>query len=207
MAGAATLGLPLAEYLARLRDEGLSSLPTAAEVLDDEVRRVICPDKVTTDQWLEVHDTAHRLGPRSNNTIMFGHVDGPVSWARHLLRVREQQRLAAASRSSSRRSCTWRRRCTSRACSPRPDVREFLLMHAEAGAPSMDHEHPGLVGQGRAGRRCGGAAGGVNDLGGTLMNESISRAAGAEFGQEMPPERMEEMIRDAGRVPRQRTTL
>ena len=91
--GATTLDLPLVEYLGRLRDEGLSSLPgTAAEVLDDEVRRVICPDKVTTDQWLEVHDTAHRLGLGSNNTIMFGHVDGPVNWARHLLRVREQQR-------------------------------------------------------------------------------------------------------------------
>ena len=90
--GAATLGLPLDEYLAALRDDGLSSLPgTAAEVLDDEIRRVICPDKVTTDQWLEVHDTAHRAGLTSNNTIMFGHVDGPVNWARHLLRVREQQ--------------------------------------------------------------------------------------------------------------------
>src|SRR5438874_4005322 len=91
--GAATLGLPLRDYLERLRDAGLASLPgTAAEVLDDEVRAVICPDKVTTDQWLEVHETAHRLGLRSNNTIMFGHVDGPVSWARHLLRAREQQR-------------------------------------------------------------------------------------------------------------------
>ena len=112
--GAATLGLPLGEYLGRLRDEGLSSLPgTAAEVLGDEVRRVICPDKVTTDQWLEVHDTAHRLGLGSNNTIMFGHVDGPVNWARHLLaRARATARDAAASRSSSRcRSCTWRRRC------------------------------------------------------------------------------------------------
>ena len=90
--GAATLGLPLDDYLARLRDAGLASLPgTAAEILDDEVRAIICPDKVTTEQWLEVHDTAHRLGLRSNNTIMFGHVEGPRSWARHLLRVREQQ--------------------------------------------------------------------------------------------------------------------
>src|SRR5581483_1894945 len=91
--GAATLGLPLEDYLVRLRDAGLASLPgTAAEVLDDDVRRVICPDKLTTEQWLRVHDTAHRVGLRSNNTIMFGHVDSPVHWARHLLRVREQQR-------------------------------------------------------------------------------------------------------------------
>jgi FO synthase len=89
--GAATLGLSLDDYLARLRDLGLSSLPgTAAEILDDEVRRVICPDKVTTAQWLEVHEAAHRVGLRSNVTIMFGHVDSPRSWARHLLRSREQ---------------------------------------------------------------------------------------------------------------------
>ena len=91
--GAATLGLALADYLAHLRDLGLGSLPgTAAEVLDDEVRRIICPDKVTTAQWLAVHDAAHSVGLRSNVTLMFGHVDTPRSWARHFLRAREQQR-------------------------------------------------------------------------------------------------------------------
>ncbi len=90
--GAATLGLSLEDYLARLRDLGLGSLPgTAAEILDDEVRAVICPDKVSTDQWLAVHDAAHRVGLRSTATIMFGHVERPVHWARHLLRLREQQ--------------------------------------------------------------------------------------------------------------------
>ncbi len=90
--GAATLGVPLADYLARLRDAGLASLPgTAAEILDDDVRRIICPDKVTTEQWLEVHETAHPLGLRSTVTIMFGSVEGPESWARHLVRVRELQ--------------------------------------------------------------------------------------------------------------------
>ncbi len=90
--GAATLGLGLEQYLAHLRDLGLGSLPgTAAEVLDDEVRRVICPDKVTTAQWLRVHDAAHGVGLRSNVTLMFGHADTPRSWARHLLRAREQQ--------------------------------------------------------------------------------------------------------------------
>ena len=80
----------------RLRDEGLASLPgTAAEVLDDEVRAVICPDKISTAQWLEVHETAHAAGLRSNNTIMFGHVDGPRNWARHL---RRRARAAAADR-------------------------------------------------------------------------------------------------------------
>ena len=90
--GAATLGLSLDDYLSRLRDLGLGSLPgTAAEVLDDEVRAIICPDKVTTAQWFEVHDAAHRVGLRSNVTMMMGHVERPVHWARHLLRAREQQ--------------------------------------------------------------------------------------------------------------------
>ena len=80
------------ERIDALLDLGLGSLPgTAAEVLDDEVRAIICPDKVTTEQWLAVHDAAHRAGLRSNVTLMFGHVERPVHWARHLLRAREQQ--------------------------------------------------------------------------------------------------------------------
>ena len=90
--GARRLGLPLADYLRTLKDAGLRSLPgTAAEVLDDEVRKVLCPDKVTTDEWLEVHRTAHAVGLRSNVTVMFGSVERPVHWARHLLRTRALQ--------------------------------------------------------------------------------------------------------------------
>ena len=120
--GAATLGVPLRDYLERLRDEGLASLPgTAAEVLDDEVRAVICPDKITTAQWLEVHETAHAVGLRSNNTIMFGHVDGPLELgAAPGRRARAGSAGRAASPSSCRcRSCTWRRRSTSRAAPAR----------------------------------------------------------------------------------------
>ena len=91
--GAATLQLDLDEYLARLRDAGLASLPgTAAEILDDDVRRIICPDKVSTEQWLEVHEAAHRAGLRSTTTIMFGHADTPRSWARHLIHLRDLQK-------------------------------------------------------------------------------------------------------------------
>jgi len=210
--GAATLGVPLADYLERLRDEGLSSLPgTAAEVLDDEVRRVICPDKVTTDQWLEVHDTAHRLGLRSNNTIMFGHVDGPRNWARHLLRVREQQRATGGFTEFiplpfvHMEAPMYLKGLARRG----PTFGEFLLMHAVGRLvlhPWITNVQVSWVKAGPDGVAAALRAG-VNDLGGTLMNESISRAAGASFGQEMPPERMEEMIREAGRVPRQRTTL
>ncbi len=210
--GAATLGLPLEAYLARLRDEGLGSLPgTAAEILDDEVRRVICPDKVTTDQWLEVHAAAHAVGLRSNVTMMFGHVEGPRSWARHLLRAREQQQRSGgftefvplpfvhmeapiALKGQARHG---------------PTFGEVLLVHAVARLalhPWFENVQASWVKLGPEGVREALRAG-VNDLGGTLMNESISRAAGARHGQEMPPERMESLIRSAGRVPRQRTTL
>jgi FO synthase len=210
--GAATLGLGLKEYLARLGDLGLGSLPgTAAEILDDEVRRVICPDKVTTEQWLEVHDAAHCVGLRSNVTMMFGHVDGPRSWARHLLRAREQQARSGGFtefvplpfvpmeapiylKGRARRG---------------PTFAEAVLVHAVARLAL----HPWITNVQASWVKLGpdgvvqALAAGVNDLGGTLVNESISRAAGSEWGQELAPERMEELIRSAGRVPRQRTTL
>jgi FO synthase len=210
--GAATLGLGLDEYLTSLRDLGLGSLPgTAAEVLDDEVRRIICPDKVTTAQWLEVHDAAHRVGLRSNVTLMFGHADSPRSWARHLLRAREQQRSLGGFtefvplpfvpmeapmyvQGRARRG---------------PTFREALLVHSVgrlALHPWFTNIQASWVKLGPDGTREALRAG-VNDVGGTLMNESISRSAGAAYGQEMPPERMEALIRSAGRAPRQRTTL
>ena len=210
--GAATLGVDLGSYLARLRDEGLASLPgTAAEILDDEVRAVICPDKITTEQWLGVHETAHAVGLRSNVTIMFGHVDAPRNWARHLLRARDLQRRTGGFtefvplpfvhmeaplylKGRARRG---------------PTFGEVLLMHAVgriALHPWIENVQVSWVKAGPQGVSEALAAG-VNDLGGTLMNESISRAAGAGWGQEAPPEQLEAMIRAAGRVPRQRTTL
>jgi FO synthase len=210
--GAATLGVPLRGYLEGLRGAGLASLPgTAAEVLDDDVRRIICPDKVTTDQWLEVHDTAHRVGLRSNNTIMFGHVDGPVSWARHLLRVREQQERSGGFTEFvplpfvHMEAPMYLKGLARRG----PTFGEMLLMHAVgrlALHPWITNVQISWVKAGPDGVKAALHAG-ANDVGGTLMNESISRAAGAGFGQEMPPERMEAMIRAAGRIPRQRTTL
>src|SRR4051794_14910476 len=209
--GAATLGLPLDEYLARLRDLGLGSLPgTAAEILDDDVRAIICPDKVSTGQWLEVHDAAHRVGLRSNVTMMMGHVDGPGNWANHLLRAREQQVRSGGFtefvplpfvpmeapmflKGRARRG---------------PTFGETLLIHSVARLalhPLITNIQVSWVKIGPEGVRQALTAG-VNDLGGTLMNESISRAAGSEWGQELPPEQMEAVIRSAGRVPRQRTT-
>ncbi len=210
--GAATLGLPLVEFLRRLKDAGLGSLPgTAAEILDDEVRAIICPDKITTAQWLEVMEAAHGVGLRSTATIMFGHVDRYAHWARHLLRIRRLQAktggftefvplpfvpmetpifLRAASRSG-------------------PTFREAVLMHAVARLalhPLIPNIQTSWVKMGPEGvKAC--LAAGANDLGGTLMNETITRAAGAVHGQEMSPPEMTALITSLGRRPRQRTTL
>ncbi len=126
--GAATLGLPIDAFLAQLQSAGLSTLPgTAAEILDDEIRAVICPDKVNTAQWLDVARAAHGLGLRTTSTIMYGHVEGPLSWARHLLALRESaERDRRFSPSSCRcPSCTWKRRCICAAWpgAARPSVR------------------------------------------------------------------------------------
>ncbi len=210
--GARTLGISLADFLAELKRAGLGSLPgTAAEILDDEVRRVICPDKITTAQWLEVMRTAHAQGLRSTATIMFGHVDHPRHWARHLLRIRELQAETGGFtelvplpfvhmeapiylKGGARRGPTWR---------------EALLMHAVARLvlhPQITNVQTSWVKMGpRGAQAC--LQSGANDLGGTLMNESITRAAGAAFGQEMPPRAMEELIRELGRLPAQRTTV
>ncbi|CAB4692333.1 unannotated protein [freshwater metagenome] len=210
--GAATLGVPLKEYLARLRDEGLASLPgTAAEVLDDEIRALICPDKINSAQWLEVHEAAHAVGLRSNNTIMYGHVEGPAAWARHLVRVRElQQRTGGFTEFvplpfvHMEAPMYLKGRARSG-----PTFGEMLLMHAVGRLAlhgQIDNIQVSWVKAGPEGVKQALRAG-VNDLGGTLMNESISRAAGSEWGQELAPEQMEALIKSAGRIPRQRTTL
>jgi len=210
--GAATLGMPLADYLRLLSDAGLDTLPgTAAEILDDEVRQIICPDKLDTRRWLDVIETAHHVGFRTTATIMFGHVETARHWARHLIHIRELQRRTGGFtefvplpfvhmeapmgvRGQSRRG---------------PTFREVRLMHAVARLalhPFITNIQTSWVKLGPIGvAAC--LKAGANDLGGTLMNESISRAAGTTHGQEMPPAEMESLIRSIGRNPRQRTTL
>ena len=211
--GASTLGVSVETFLAALKEAGLGSLPgTAAEVLDDEVRAIICPDKVTTAQWLDIVETAHRLGIRSTATIMFGHVDRYRHWARHLLRLRDLQEphrrlhrvCAVAVRADGDAACIFT------GCSRLgPTYREAVLMHAVARLalhPLVKNIQTSWVKMGATGvAACLHA--GANDLGGTLMNESITRAAGALHGEEMSPEAMEEVIDSCGRRPRQRTTL
>jgi FO synthase len=210
--GANTLGISVEMFLAQLRDAGLGSLPgTAAEILDDEVRSIICPDKLTTSEWLGVVEAAHRVGLRTTATIMFGHVERTVHWARHLLAIRELQGRTGGFtefvplpfvhmeapmffKGSARKG---------------PTYREAILMHAVARLalhPLIPNIQVSWVKMGAEGAQaCLNA--GANDLGGTLMNESISRAAGTQHGQEMPPAKMDELARSAGRLPEQRTTL
>jgi FO synthase len=210
--GARRSGVSLADYLTQLRDAGLRTLPgTAAEILDDEVRKVLCPDKLTTDQWLEVHETAHAIGLNSNVTIMFGAVERPASWARHLLRTRALQRRTGGFtefvplpfvhmatpiylRGSARRG---------------PTFRECLLMHAVGrlcyGA-DLRNVQVSWVKLGADGSRRTLQAG-ANDLGGTLIDENISRAAGAAHGQRMGLDELEAIVAPLGRPLVQRTTL
>ena len=209
--GAATLGLSLVEFLARLKDAGLGTLPgTAAEILDDEIRAIICPDKINTQQWVDVARAAHSLGLRTTSTIMYGHVESPLNWARHLLVLRDLQAETGGFtefvplpfvhmeapmylRGMARKG---------------PTTREAVLMHSIARLalhPLITNIQTSWVKMGPLGAAlCLNA--GANDMGGTLMNESISRAAGTEHGQEFPPEAMEGLIHGIGRQPVQRST-
>jgi FO synthase len=210
--GAETLGMALAAYLERLRREGLSSLPgTAAEILDDEVRAVICPDKLNTAQWLEVIAAAHEVGLRTTATIMFGHVDSPLHWARHLLRIRALQARTGGITEFvplgyvHMESPLWRKGRTRSG----PTWEEALLMHAVARLalhPLIGNIQASWVKLGAEGAARALAAG-ANDLGGTLMNESITRAAGGVHGQLLDAAELRGLAESIGRPTRQRTTF
>jgi FO synthase len=210
--GAATLGVPVSDYLWRLKDAGLGSLPgTAAEILHDEVRRQICPDKVTSAEWLKVVGIAHSIGLRTTATIMFGHLDRLDHWAAHLLAVRGLQLRTGGFtefvplpfvhmqspvylRGQARQGPTWRETVLMHAVSR-------LALHGAIGSIQASWVKLGLDGAAAC------LAAGVNDLGGVLMNESISRAAGAAHGQETTVADLERAAASAGRPLRQRTTL
>jgi FO synthase len=210
--GASTLGLPLATYLEKLRDAGLSTLPgTAAEILDDEIRDIICPDKLRTDEWLEVIATAHQVGLRTTSTIMFGHVEQPIHWARHLQRLRALQIRTGGITEFvplgyvHMEAPLWRKGRTRSG----PSFREAVLMHAVSRLvlhPLIKNIQTSWVKMGAQGAAtCLNA--GANDLGGTLMNESITRAAGGVHGQELDASKLQALARHIGRTARQRTTL
>jgi FO synthase len=209
--GAKTLGVPVAEFLGQLKEAGLGTLPgTAAEILDDEVRATLCPDKINTAQWLEVMEAAHGQGFNTTATIMYGHMEQYKHIARHLLRIRDLQEKTGGFtefvilpfihmespiylKGRARKGPTFREAILIHAISRL--VLHPLIKNIQASWTKLGHE--GV-------RAC--LQAGVNDLGGTLMNETITRAAGAAHGQETSPEEMEEIIRSIGRTPRQRST-
>ncbi len=210
--GARTLGLSIKDFLARLKEAGLSTLPgTAAEILDDEVRTTLCPDKLNTDEWLSVMETAHGMGLQTTATIMYGHMERPIHLARHLLRVRAlQERTGGFTEFVPLPFVHMEAPIYLKGFARRgPTFRESILMHAIARIvlhPVIRNIQVSWVKMGQEGiEACLNA--GVNDLGGTLMNESISRAAGTVHGQECDPLEMERIIKNAGRRAVQRTTL
>jgi FO synthase len=203
--------MDIGEYLQQLKDVGLNTLPgTAAEILDDEVRDIICADKINTQQWLDVMEAAHSVGYKTTATIMYGHVEKLEHWARHIMRVRElQERTGGFTefvplpfvhmeapmylKGKARKG---------------PTFREAILMHSVARLAlhgQIDNIQTSWVKMGHEGvKACMNA--GCNDLGGTLMNESISRAAGTQHGQETNPRQMGNLIRRLNRDPQQRST-
>ena len=209
--GAATLGLEVGEYLQQLKDVGLNTLPgTAAEILDDDVREIICADKINTEQWLQVMEAAHGIGFKTTATIMYGHVEKLQHWARHIMRVRAlQERTGGFTefvplpfvhmeapmylKGKARKG---------------PTFREAVLMHSVARLAlhgQISNIQASWVKMGHEGvKACLNA--GCNDLGGTLMNESISRAAGTQHGQETNPRQMANLVRRLNRDPQQRST-
>lgn len=209
--GARRLGEPLVDYLTRLKQAGLKSLPgTAAEILDDQIRAIICSDKINTQEWLDAHEAAHSIGLHSNVTIMFGSIEHPESWARHIVRTRDLQKRTGGFaefvplpfvhmaspiylKRAARRGPTWR---------------ETVLMHAVGRIAYhgwIDNIQASWVKLGVQGAQQLLSAG-VNDLGGTLMNENISRAAGATHGQGLTEQDFREVVEPIGRTLAQRGT-
>lgn len=203
---------PLEVYLARMKAAGLRTLPgTAAEILDDEVRRILCADKINTEEWLHAHRTAHGVGLRSNVTIMFGSIEQPRSWARHLVVTRDLQKETGGFTEFvplpfvHMASPIYLQKASRRG----PTFREVVLMHAVgriAYRGWIDNVQASWVKLGLGGVRQLLRAG-VNDLGGTLINENISRAAGAEHGQMLSEADFRSLVEPLGRRLAQRTTL
>ncbi len=209
--GAETLGLKLDEYFALLRREGLGSLPgTAAEILHDPVRRVICPDKLTTQHWLSVIEAAHDAGLKTTATIMFGHIDDYSDWALHLLRIRNlQQRTGGFTEFVPLPFVAQEAPIYKRGqARPGATFREAILMHAIGRIvlhPHIRNVQASWVKLGHSGMKMA-LQSGANDMGGTLINESITRAAGAKHGQMMGATEFAALARELGRTPLRRST-
>ena len=213
--GSIRSGRTIREYLAELKAVGVGSLPgTAAEILDDELRDRIAPGRIRTAQWIEVITTAHELGIPTTSTMMFGHAETRGQQARHLALLRDLQRRSGGFTEFVPLSFVhteapmWRQHLVP-GLRPGPTGLEVFRVHAAARIV-LNRTIPNLqVSWVKEGPRLAQLllAAGANDLGGTLINESISTAAGAGYGQLVPPGELRRLVRDAGRVPAERSTL
>ena len=213
--GSVRSGLPIKEYLAELKAAGLGSLPgTSAEILDQAIRDVIARGRITVDQWVEVITTAHALGIPTTSTIMYGHVETPAHWIRHMDLLRSIQKDTGGFTEFVPLSLIHSEApMYSKGLVPgvRPGATgvEVIRMHALARlvlGPTFRNIQSSWVKEGPKFAQALLDAG-ANDLGGTLINESISTSAGAQYGQLVGPAELRRLIRDAGRVPAQRDTL
>jgi 7,8-didemethyl-8-hydroxy-5-deazariboflavin synthase CofH subunit len=213
--GSVRSGLPIKEYLAELKDAGLGTLPgTSAEILDQEIRDVIARGRITVDQWVEVITTAHALGIRTTSTIMYGHVETPAHWVRHMALLRTIQKDTGGFTEFVPLSLIH---------SEAPMYQKGLVPGVRAGATGVEVVRMHALARVMLGAvipnlQCSWVKegpkllqllldAGANDVGGTLINESISTSAGAAFGQLVGPTELCRLIRDAGRIPAERDTL
>jgi FO synthase len=209
--GATRLGISFREFLEECRRRGLGSIPgTAAEILDDEVRWVLTKGKLPADAWEEVVTTAHRVGLRSSSTIMYGHVDAPPHWVAHIRRLSRIQDRTGGFTEFVPLPFVHQNAPIYLAGKARPGSthHEDRRMHAVARI-LLDGRIPNVqVSWVKLGVEASKVMlqGGANDFGGTLMEETISRMAGAEWGIRMEPHQFDHAIRAIGRVPVQRTT-
>ncbi|MFQ5829048.1 MAG: 5-amino-6-(D-ribitylamino)uracil--L-tyrosine 4-hydroxyphenyl transferase CofH [Candidatus Methylomirabilia bacterium] len=212
--GSVRSGLSIRDYLLELKAAGIGTLPgTSAEILDDEIREAISKGRISTRQWIEVISTAHALGIQTTSTIMFGHVESPAHWVRHMDLLRSIQRETGGFTefvplSFVHQEAPMWRRGLAPGMRPGATGDEVVKVHALARlllGPTVKNVQASWVKEGPKLAQylldCG-----ANDLGGTLMNESISTSAGAPHGQLVPPAELRRMIRAAGRTPAQRTT-
>jgi FO synthase len=209
--GVELTGMPLADYLSMLRASGLDTLPgTAAEILDDDVRFVLSRNKLSTRQWCEVITTAHRCGIRSTSTLMYGHVETPVHWVNQLLLLRHiQSETGGFTEFVPLGFVHFNTLLYQQGIArPGPSLAEHLKIHALARlllAGSIDNVQVSWVKLNRGlSQLC--LQAGANDYGGTLMEENISREAGATAGQYTSPREFQELIRQIGRLPAERNT-